>query len=182
MLVEIDRIVFEDTGKHIQYRHLHALDKDDVNFTGILSWSVDQHRGQAKGEFYLIIVISSTIVLPGIGEYLREMSPLHKFDLYEPTRLLSELSPYEHLERILRLCFAHFTRNIQKTAVSQEVKDAMFSLHGVIHKDGTEAAWQTTLAFIRDKGNKAGRGILNTAPKSTSSHQSVAFTCRLVTR
>ncbi|KAJ3900644.1 hypothetical protein F5879DRAFT_992705 [Lentinula edodes] len=144
MLVEIDRIVFEDTGKHIQYRHLHALDKDDVNFTGILSWSVDQHRGQAKG----------------IGEYLREMSPLHKFDLYEPTRLLSELSPYEHLERILRLCFAHFTRNIQKTAVSQEVKDAMFSLHGVIHKDGTEAAWQTTLAFIRDKGNKAGRDWL----------------------
>ncbi|KAJ3904829.1 hypothetical protein F5879DRAFT_900538 [Lentinula edodes] len=141
MLLEIDRIVYEDTGKRIQYRHLHATSSDDIEFPGILSWSVDQHRGQAKG----------------IGEYLQAVAPYQKYDLYEPTKLLSELGPYEHLRRILRLCFAHYARNIQKSVVSQEVKDAMFSLHGVIHKDGTEASWQATLSFIEKEGKKAGR-------------------------
>ncbi|KAJ3803947.1 hypothetical protein F5876DRAFT_84071 [Lentinula aff. lateritia] len=65
--------------------------------------------------------------------------------------------PYEHLRRILWLCFAHYARNIQKSVVSQEVKDAMFSLHRVIHKDGTEASWQATLSFIEKEGKKAGR-------------------------
>ncbi|KAJ3849270.1 hypothetical protein EV368DRAFT_47649, partial [Lentinula lateritia] len=141
MLLEIDRIVYEDTGKRIQYRHLHATSSDNIEFPGILSWSVDQHRGQAKG----------------IGEYLQAVAPYQKYDLYEPTKLLSELGPYEHLRRILQLCFAHYARNIQKSVVSQEVKDAMFSLHGVIHKDGTEASWQATLSFIEKEGKKAGR-------------------------
>lgn len=94
----------------------------------------------------------------GIGEYLQAVSPPHKYDLYDASRLLTELGPYEHLERILRLCFAHYARNIQKTTVSKEVKDAMFSLHGVIHKDGTEEAWKATLSFIENEGKKAGSG------------------------
>ncbi|KAJ3869996.1 hypothetical protein EV359DRAFT_28895 [Lentinula novae-zelandiae] len=150
MLLEIDRIVYEDTGKHIQYRHLHSTSRDNIEFPGILSWSVDQHRGQAKG----------------IGEYLQAVAPYQKYDLYEPTKLLSELGPYEHLRRILRLCFAHYARNIQKSVVSQEVKDAMFSLHGVIHKDGTEASWQATLSFIEKEGKKAGRDWVRDKIKS----------------
>ncbi|KAJ3869260.1 hypothetical protein EV359DRAFT_59917 [Lentinula novae-zelandiae] len=136
-----DRVNMFDTGKHIQYRHLHATSSDNIEFPGILSWSVDQHRGQAKG----------------IGEYLQAVAPYQKYDLYEPTKLLSELGPYEHLRRILRLRLAHYARNIQKSVVSQEVKDAMFSLHGVIHKDRMEASWQATLSFIEKEGKKAGR-------------------------
>ncbi|KAJ3927388.1 MAG: hypothetical protein NXY57DRAFT_1106683 [Lentinula lateritia] len=116
--------------------HLHALDKDDVDFHGILSWTVDQHRGQAKG----------------IGEFLQALAPTGKADLYNPQRALSDLGPYEHLERILRLCFAHYARNIQKCQVTSDVKDKMFSIAGTWHKDGSVESWKSTLAFIREYG------------------------------
>jgi hypothetical protein len=94
----------------------------------------------------------------GIGDYLQKISPPGKYDLYEPIRLLADLGPYEHLKRILRLCFVHYARNIQKCTVSEDVKNAMFSLHGVLHKDGSEATWKNTLDFIKREGNKAGEG------------------------
>lgn len=43
----IDEIVFEDTGRHLQWRHLHSPDLN--NHVGILQFAVDQHGGQAKG-------------------------------------------------------------------------------------------------------------------------------------
>lgn len=45
----IDRIVKEDTGQPLQWRHLHA--KSLLDFPGILTLTADQHRGQAKGNF-----------------------------------------------------------------------------------------------------------------------------------
>ena len=49
MLLKIHQIIEEDTRVGIRFRHLHAESKEDVDFQGILSWTVDQHRGQAKG-------------------------------------------------------------------------------------------------------------------------------------
>ncbi|KAF7378194.1 hypothetical protein MSAN_00244000 [Mycena sanguinolenta] len=45
---EIEAIVFEDTGKRLQWHHLHATDLEDGLDCMILSWTADQHRGQEK--------------------------------------------------------------------------------------------------------------------------------------
>lgn len=59
------------------------------------------------------ILVSLNIVNDlGIGDHLQHVSPPGKYDLHEPIRLLSDLGPYEHFERILRLCFAYYGRNI----------------------------------------------------------------------
>ncbi|KAJ7156477.1 hypothetical protein C8R43DRAFT_949343 [Mycena crocata] len=46
---EIEAVIFEDTGKHLQWHPIHAASKDDGLDRMILSWVADQHRGQAKG-------------------------------------------------------------------------------------------------------------------------------------
>ncbi|KAF9064130.1 hypothetical protein BDP27DRAFT_1367436 [Rhodocollybia butyracea] len=35
----------------------------------------------------------------------------------------------------------------------------MFSLHGILHKDGTKATWKNTLDFIKQEGKKPGQGM-----------------------
>ncbi|KAF9059072.1 hypothetical protein BDP27DRAFT_1371886 [Rhodocollybia butyracea] len=95
-----------------------------------------------------------------IGDFLQAISPQDKFDLYEPLKRLSSLSPYEHLERLFRLCFAHYARNIQKCRVSDIVKTAMFSIAGTTHKDGTPEAWMQTLSVIQSEGGTVGNDWL----------------------
>lgn len=48
---EIEAIVKEDTGKSLQWRHLHAASTEGSEGYSnlLLSWTADQHRGQAKG-------------------------------------------------------------------------------------------------------------------------------------
>ncbi|KAJ7112747.1 hypothetical protein C8R43DRAFT_1157399 [Mycena crocata] len=50
---EIEAIVKEDTGKSLKWRHLHATSIDDSDGYSemIISWTADQHRGQAQGKF-----------------------------------------------------------------------------------------------------------------------------------
>ncbi|KAJ7587912.1 hypothetical protein C8J56DRAFT_1049975 [Mycena floridula] len=128
----IDRIVFEDTGFHLQFRHLHAQDPNEL--TGILSWTVDQHRGQAKG----------------LGLFLQDISPDDKGDLHEPLRQLKDLSPYDHLARLLRLCIVHYYRNIDETAnITEQVKSSMKSLACIRHSN-----WQETVDFICANGGQ----------------------------
>lgn len=45
---EIEEIVFKDTGARLRWRHIHGIALDDYEGM-ILSFTVDQHRGQAKG-------------------------------------------------------------------------------------------------------------------------------------
>jgi hypothetical protein len=49
VLNRIDAIVEADTGKSLQWRHIHASSASEL--TGILQWAGDQHGGQAKGAF-----------------------------------------------------------------------------------------------------------------------------------
>ncbi|KAJ7599699.1 hypothetical protein C8J56DRAFT_1156467 [Mycena floridula] len=137
VFAEIDSIVYEDTMNHLRWRHLHAHSIDD--FDGcILQFAGDQHGGQAKGfGLYLQLLAQK---LPG------------QYDLHEPHRLLSELSPYDHLHRIFRLCEIHIYRNIRESHATPSTKSLMRSLVCMKHP-----AWETTLKRIADEGGKIGQ-------------------------
>jgi hypothetical protein len=48
----IDKIVYEDTGNHLQWRHIHSSNLDD--HVGIVHFAIDQHQGQDKVMVYLL--------------------------------------------------------------------------------------------------------------------------------
>jgi hypothetical protein len=133
---EIAKIVQQDTGQSLRWRHLHAQSLDDYDGM-ILHWAVDQHGGQAKG----------------LGLYLQELASQEpdKYDLHQTDRKLTSLSPYEHLHRVLRLCTVHTMRNIRKCNVSEDVRNLMRSLMCVRHPN-----WDETLQAIQEQGGKAG--------------------------
>ncbi|KAF6748810.1 hypothetical protein DFP72DRAFT_819855 [Ephemerocybe angulata] len=127
-----------DTGEDLKWRHLHARTPDEL--IGICMISVDQHRGQAKG----------------IGAYLQEVArnlPRTE-DLHEPRREIQDLSEYDHLRRIMRLCTIHLARNIQKTGAPDNIKKKMKSLICVSHD-----SWDETIAEIRQGGTAANNWI-----------------------
>ncbi|KAJ3906921.1 hypothetical protein F5879DRAFT_897100 [Lentinula edodes] len=137
VLAEINKILMEDTGRGLRWRHLHGLDIDDYDGL-ILNWVVDQHRGQAKG----------------IGLYLHDLAQglAPKTDFHQPLRLIQDLSPYDHLRRFLTLCTTHFYRNVRKCKVSEEVKSIMRGLICVQHND-----WDEAVEEIRTTGGRAAQ-------------------------
>ncbi|KAJ7083296.1 hypothetical protein B0H15DRAFT_785085 [Mycena belliarum] len=138
---EIEAIVFEDTGSHIKWHHVHGTGPDDYG-SMILSWAADQHRGQAKG----------------LGLHLQKIAASlpKKRDLYETNRFIQDLSPYEHLHRIYRVCTVHYYRLVQLAAVPEQVRWLMRSLVCLEH-----ANWQTTLDEISARGGKVAQDWLN---------------------
>ncbi|KAJ7145085.1 hypothetical protein C8R43DRAFT_890873 [Mycena crocata] len=136
----IHSVVLEDTGQHLKWRHLDGSHLEDYKDL-ILQWGADQHRGQAKG----------------LGLYLqrRAASMPPKADLHEPWRLIQDLTPYEHLHRVYRICSNHYLRKVTESSVSREVKRLMRSLLCVEHLD-----WTGTLTAIQDKGGKTGQDWL----------------------
>ncbi|KAG6847309.1 hypothetical protein H0H93_008916, partial [Arthromyces matolae] len=133
---EIDDIVKEDTGHSLRWRHIHGQDLDDTEGL-ILQITADQHLGQAKG----------------LGLYLQSLAQQRreKHDLHHRHRLLSSLTPYEHLHRVFRLCKVHALRNIHDIrGVTEEVRDLMRSLICMVHPD-----WEGTLEKICSLGGKA---------------------------
>jgi hypothetical protein len=95
----------------------------------------------------------------GLGLYLQVVaqSLQEKLDLHQPTRTLASLGPYDHLQRLVRVCYTHAKRNIQKCNVNDHVRNLMRSLLCVKHDD-----WDGTLKFIRQQGGKAGNGKKHT--------------------
>lgn len=75
----------------------------------------------------------------------------HAHDLHETHRLLADLTDYEHLHRLVRLCVVHVFRNIKKSKVPDTVKNDMRSLICIAHPN-----WEETLARIRHDGKAAG--------------------------
>ncbi|KAJ3859292.1 hypothetical protein EV359DRAFT_75667 [Lentinula novae-zelandiae] len=141
VLAEINKILNEDTGRGLQWRHLHGYDLDDYDGV-ILNWVVDQHRGQAKG----------------IGLYLQDLAKdlAPKQDFHQPLRTIQDLSPYDHLRRFLTLCTTHFYRNIRKCPVSEEVRNIMWGLICIQHDD-----WEGAVEEIRASGGQAGQNWLH---------------------
>ncbi|KAF8186521.1 hypothetical protein K438DRAFT_1596387 [Mycena galopus ATCC 62051] len=155
---EIESIVFEDTAKRLQWHHIHASSDDDGLDTMVLSWVGDQHRGQAKGR---LITFSSSALTDnrlGLGLHLQKIASEmgQKADLYEPHRNIQDLSPYEHLHRIFRVCIVHFFRLVKLCATTEHVRWLMRSLVCMEHPD-----WDATLETIRELGGKAAQDWLS---------------------
>ncbi|KAJ7720038.1 hypothetical protein B0H16DRAFT_1793932, partial [Mycena metata] len=135
---EIEAIVFEDTGKRLQWHHIHASTVNDGLDSMILSWVADQHRGQAKG----------------LGLHLKNIASKlpPKRDLYEPDRLVQDLGPYEHLHRNFRVCTVHYFRLVQLCGTTEQVRWLMRGLVCMEHPD-----WEGSLQTICSLGGKAAK-------------------------
>jgi hypothetical protein len=95
------------------------------------------------------------IFLVGLGLHLKSLAQKlpERFDLHEPHRLLIELTEYEHLHRIFRMCNTHVARYIRNANVPEAVRNKMRSLVCVRHD-----SWDETLQAIQVEGGKAGAG------------------------
>lgn len=72
----IHEIVYQDTGKHLRWRHLHANSIED--FQGmILQWGADQHRGQAKGIAALFPCVTRLMYLARARTIFASIGSLH---------------------------------------------------------------------------------------------------------
>ncbi|PBK69410.1 hypothetical protein ARMSODRAFT_1018827 [Armillaria solidipes] len=134
---KIREIVHSDTNSWLEYRHLHSPSLQ--HHRGILHWGVDQDGGQARG----------------LGLHLQAIAqqeiPFSTKDLHEPHRYLHELNEYEHVHRLLHLCWVHVERNIKKAKVTDEVKTIMRSLMCITHTN-----FDSAIHRIQDLGQSAG--------------------------
>ncbi|KAJ6517162.1 hypothetical protein C8R47DRAFT_960350 [Mycena vitilis] len=136
---ELNKLVEKDTGTPLLWRHLHGQHPDDSGAGLILQWGADQHRGQAKGLGLHLVARAAEL-------------PADAMDMHQPHRTLRSLTPYEHLQRVYRVCRVHNFRNIQQCAVPEAVRHKMRSLACVTHPD-----WEGTLEQIRREGGRAGQ-------------------------
>ncbi|KIJ42547.1 hypothetical protein M422DRAFT_254326 [Sphaerobolus stellatus SS14] len=126
----IFKIPQEDTGRQIQFRHIHGVGFEVV--------AADAHRGQAQG----------------LGKYLCEIS--HELTCtwtYECACPLQRLNEYDHLHHCLSICTNHVGQGIHKlgNAVTEDVKKAMYSLMSALPLNHVDA----TIALIYKGGIKA---------------------------
>jgi len=107
--------------------------------------------------FHLSITALLSIRPTRLGLYLQSLSNsdelCFKHDLHEQGRKLADLSEYEHLLWILRLCVLHVYWQIKRSRLPQDVKDLMHSLCCISHP-----GWQSTLDSIRCLGGKTAIG------------------------
>ncbi|KAF8587967.1 hypothetical protein K439DRAFT_1652094 [Ramaria rubella] len=129
-------IVCEDTGKSVQFRHIHG--------DGFDTFMADGHVGQALG----------------LGLCCEEIyKNMSGYCAIERSKSLHTLMPYEHLARMYRYCFAHFVRNVLGLTghVALEVRSAMMSIASAEPLPNFEA----TLQVIRQGGKKAADWLKN---------------------
>lgn len=148
----LHRMMFEiaeaDTGQSVKFRYLHG--------SGYDTWSADAHKGQALGEFRLAGSAGFCLLtaLTGLGLYLQEISRNNNGICPEdPAKRWCDLTPYEHLLYVYRLCVLHFKRKIKELGdkISKEVRVAMLSLSSSQPLPDIDA----TLDVIRAGGKKA---------------------------
>ncbi|KAF8975638.1 hypothetical protein BDQ17DRAFT_1267859 [Cyathus striatus] len=129
LFTRIFQFVTQITGLPVQFRHIHG--------SGFHVWSADAHKGQALGA----------------GMYCQQLCrDLVGVCPIEPTKMLKNLDPYDHLCRFYRLCVVHFKRNIHDlcTRVTSDVYNAMLSLSSV-----NEHNIDSVYEFIKNGGPKA---------------------------
>lgn len=78
-----------------------------------------------------------------------------KLDFHESHRTIASLTPYEHLRRLIRLCYVHAKRNIHECDVPPRVRELMRSLLCITHPD-----WDGTLKTIQEDGGKGGTSMI----------------------
>ena len=92
--------------------------------------------------------------MAGLGRYCQEIcANMAGYCAVEQHRSLQSLTPYEHLARFYRYCFAHFVHNVTalRGQVSSKVRQAMISLASSEPLPDFEG----TLETIRNGGKKA---------------------------
>ncbi|KAJ7211515.1 hypothetical protein C8J57DRAFT_1440813 [Mycena rebaudengoi] len=124
LFTRIFEIAFGDTGLPCRFRHIHG--------EGFELWITDSHKGQA---------LALTII--------QERECFSR----KPTRLLRTLSPYDQLQRFLRLCTTHFKRNVDELRpyITPQVRSAMLSLSSSQVHPNIDEAFRT----IENGGRKA---------------------------
>ncbi|KIJ40774.1 hypothetical protein M422DRAFT_256193 [Sphaerobolus stellatus SS14] len=120
-----------DTGKPFRIRHIHGDGLDSV--------TADEHWGQAVG----------------FGMFCQELSKgMMGYCAYEQTKAIHNLSAYDHLKRLYRYCFSHYTHHVGELRgyVEGEVLTAMMSLTSVdalpVH------VYEKILHIIHNSGKK----------------------------
>jgi hypothetical protein len=93
----IDRIVKEDTGQPLQWRHLHA--KSLLDFPGILTLTGDQHRGQAKGDWKCLVLRCK--VYDAVHQVLDFISPHWQNSSLDSTISMKHIELYLSLARMI---------------------------------------------------------------------------------
>ncbi|KAF8576627.1 hypothetical protein K439DRAFT_1655220 [Ramaria rubella] len=89
----------------VRFRHIHGEGFDSV--------VADGHRGQGLG----------------LGLYCQKICVnMAGYCSIEWNKALHALTPYEHLARFYRYCFAHFTRNVTGLRIAPKIRNAMMSL------------------------------------------------------
>ncbi|KAF8574339.1 hypothetical protein K439DRAFT_1420638 [Ramaria rubella] len=123
-------IVHEDTGKVVQLHHIHGV--------GFDTFMADGHKGQALG-----LGLCCEEICRNMAGYCS----------IEWSKALHSLTPYEHLARMYRYCFSHFTRNVHglRAHVSANVRGAMMSIASAEPLPD----FKGTLKLIRSGGKKA---------------------------
>lgn len=118
------RIVKEDTGQAVLFRHIHG--------DGIETVTADGHRGQALGTFNELDDFETNLLRKGLGLYCQEICAKLTNNQWskEWNKPLIELTSTDHLACFYRYCFAHYTRNINNLRghVKEHVRTAMMSL------------------------------------------------------
>ncbi|KZV93882.1 hypothetical protein EXIGLDRAFT_767640 [Exidia glandulosa HHB12029] len=131
---QVFKIVHEDTGQRVRFRYIHG--------DGIEIITADEHRGHALG----------------LARFLEEVArEILQRDKMEPDKRLCDLTPYEHLARIFRICTVHYKRNVKKLKgkVSDEVYNAMWNLAGT----ETHTDFDAACALIRAGGVDAANWL-----------------------
>ncbi|KAF8432134.1 hypothetical protein L210DRAFT_3614367 [Boletus edulis BED1] len=123
-------IAKSDTGLSVKFHHIDG--------NGIQSVVADGHKGQGLGlgMFCVSLCATNTMVCR-----------------YEPSCRVCDLTPYDHLRCVYRLCIVHFRRNLLKlqTSVNPSVYNAMLSIACTEpHPD-----FKHTLRIIQNGGKKA---------------------------
>lgn len=152
---QIFAIAAADTGIQPQIRHIHG--------DGIGLVIADEHKGEAKGQFNLGSLLLQYInikLCAGWGECMQELAQAISPDImdeFEPNIAIRDLTPYQHLARMYRLCGTHHNRGVEAVMKHvppdrrYEVKEAMKRLSSLEPIEDFEKLKKT----IRSGGEKA---------------------------
>ncbi|KAJ7493180.1 hypothetical protein B0H11DRAFT_2277283 [Mycena galericulata] len=130
LFTRIFEIASSDTGIPVQFRHIHGA--------GMELWIADGHKGQGLG---------AGMFCQSLCEDSDSFCPI------EPSRLLRDLTPADHLRRFYRYCKTHYKRNIDELRpyTTRPVRKAMLSLASSHEHPDLDGA----LKIIENGGRKA---------------------------
>lgn len=144
VLIKLTEIVEQDCGAPIRLAYMHGEGWDTM--------TVDEHRGEALGQYFRPVLVSQPETHAGVGRWALWLArrSLH------PDNPFRHITAYAHLRHFYMLCLTHHKRNIKpyESRVSPEVLAAMHSLSS----SEPLPDLPSTLKII-ESGGKAASGV-----------------------